>query len=96
MACDGSNISPVTLNILNLKLPDGSYYFPGSGTDELGRRTFSIPAEYKGDQIIINTDYIISSKHTISGRFFPLPDSATTSISGYPSNKVFKPVRTTS
>ncbi len=33
--CDGSNISPVALNILNLKLPDGSYYFPGSGTSWL-------------------------------------------------------------
>ena len=32
VACDGSNISPVMLNILNLKLPNGNYYFPSSGS----------------------------------------------------------------
>ena len=68
--CDGSNINPVTLNILNLTLPDGSYYFPGSGTDGYVRRTFSIPARYEGDQILANVDYIINSKHTVAGRFF--------------------------
>ena len=70
VACDGSNISPVTLNILNLKLSDGSYYFPGSGTDGYARRTFSIPAEYKGDQFLINTDYLLNQSNTLSGRFF--------------------------
>jgi len=68
--CDGSNISPVALKILNLTLPDGSYFFPGSGTDGYVTRTYSIPAEYKGDQILVNTDYIINSKNTLSGRFF--------------------------
>jgi hypothetical protein len=70
VACDGSNISPVALNILNLKLPDGSYYFPGSGTDGYARRTFSIPARYEGDQFLINTDYMINPMNTLSGRFF--------------------------
>ncbi len=70
VACDGSNISPVSLNILNLTLPDGSYYFPGSGTDGVVRRTFSIPARYEGDQILANVDYLINSNHTLSGRFF--------------------------
>jgi hypothetical protein len=70
VACDGSNISPVALNILNLTLPDGSYYFPGSGTDAYARRTFSIPARYEGDQFLVNVDYIVTSSHTLSGRFF--------------------------
>jgi hypothetical protein len=68
--CDGSNINPVALNILKLKLPDGSYYFPGSGTSAYGRRTFSIPAEYKGDQFLANVDYIINQRNTLAGRFF--------------------------
>src|SRR5215471_10707152 len=32
VACDGSNINDVALNILNIKLNDGSYFFPSSGT----------------------------------------------------------------
>jgi hypothetical protein len=35
------------LNILNLKLPDGSYYFPDQAP-WLRSRAFSIPGEYKG------------------------------------------------
>jgi hypothetical protein len=68
--CDGSNINPVALNILRLKLPDGSYYFPGSGTSGYGRRTFSIPARYEGDQFLANVDYIINQRNTLAGRFF--------------------------
>jgi|LSQX01.1.fsa_nt_gb hypothetical protein len=70
VACDGSNISPVVLNILNLKLPDGSYFVPGSGTTGYTRRTFSIPAQYKGDQFLANVDYMINQQNTLSGRFF--------------------------
>ena len=70
LLCDGSNISPVALNILNLKLPDGSYFFPGSGTTGYARRDFSIPAEYKGDQFLGNVDYLINTRNTLSGRFF--------------------------
>jgi hypothetical protein len=70
VACDGSNISPVALNILNLKLPDGSYYVPGSGTTDYTRRTFTIPARYEGDQFLTNVDYMINQQNTLSGRFF--------------------------
>ncbi|MBN2242052.1 MAG: carboxypeptidase regulatory-like domain-containing protein [Acidobacteria bacterium] len=70
VACDGSNINPVALNILRLTLPDGSYYFPGSGTDGYVQRTFSIPARYEGDQFLANVDYLINSDNTLAGRFF--------------------------
>ncbi|HMD47857.1 MAG TPA: carboxypeptidase regulatory-like domain-containing protein, partial [Bryobacteraceae bacterium] len=43
VACDGSNISPVMLNILNLKLPNGNFYFPGSGTTDYRSIGFSDP-----------------------------------------------------
>ena len=32
MDCAGNNISQTALNILNVKLPNGSYYLPGSTT----------------------------------------------------------------
>ena len=30
--CNGSNINPVAVNLLRVKLPDGNYHNPGSGT----------------------------------------------------------------
>ncbi|MBP1622939.1 MAG: carboxypeptidase regulatory-like protein, partial [Acidobacteria bacterium] len=77
LLCDGSNVSPVALNILNLKLPDGTYFVPGSGTDGYARRTFSIPAEYKGDQFLVNTDYVVNQRNTLSGRVFYTRDPQT-------------------
>src|SRR3984885_12081989 len=70
VACDGSNISPVMLNILNLKLPNGSYYFPGSGSSGYASTSFSDPAIYNEDQEVANFDYLISPKNTLAGRYF--------------------------
>ena len=44
VACNGSNINPVAINILQLKNPDGSYYIPSSSTGINQNATFSIPA----------------------------------------------------
>jgi hypothetical protein len=70
VACDGSNISPVMLNILNLKLPNGNYYLPGSGTSGYASTSFSDPAIYNEDQEVANFDYLLSSKNTLAGRYF--------------------------
>jgi len=70
VACDGSNINPVSLAMLNLKNADGSYYIPGSGTGAFTRRQFSSPAKYTEDQYIVNADYVINSKHSLSTRYF--------------------------
>jgi hypothetical protein len=70
VACDGSNLSPVALNILNLRLPGGSYYVLGSGAGTFQTKPFSIPATYSEDQILINVDYVISPKHTFAERLF--------------------------
>jgi hypothetical protein len=70
VACDGSNINPVALNILNLKLPDGSYYIPGSGTETFQTSPFSIPAKFREDQFLINTDYVISDNHVLTQKAF--------------------------
>jgi hypothetical protein len=70
IACDGSNVNPVALNILNLRLPGSSYYVLGSGTGTFQTTPFSIPAKYNEDQILLNVDYVISSKHTFAERLF--------------------------
>ncbi|HEX5228514.1 MAG TPA: carboxypeptidase-like regulatory domain-containing protein [Bryobacteraceae bacterium] len=70
VACDGSNISQVMLNILNLKLPNGNFYFPGSGTGGYRSISFSDPAIYNEDQVVANFDYLINTKNTLAGRYF--------------------------
>jgi hypothetical protein len=68
--CNGSNINPVALNVLQLKNPDGSYYIPSSGSGKYVPTTFSIPARYSDHQALQNVDYVINSKHTLSGKWF--------------------------
>jgi len=77
VACDGSNINPVALNLLRQKIANGTYLIPtpqrystDTNGNPIGLSTFSIPSHYSEDQFLVNTDYIISSKHTFSQRYF--------------------------
>jgi hypothetical protein len=82
VACDGSNINPVALAILNAKLPGGKFAVPTpqvalavSGPDAsdqfpLGQSTFAIPARYREDQFTIDIDQVLSAKNTVSARMF--------------------------
>jgi hypothetical protein len=77
VACNGSNINPVALQLLQMKLPDGSYVIPTpqtiltSGPNAgLGFSSYSLPSTYQEDQILGNIDYLISKKQTLSGRFY--------------------------
>jgi TonB-dependent receptor-like protein len=82
VACDGSNINPVALAILNAKLPNGQFAVPSpqfvlpvTGPDAsdqfpLGQSTYAIPAHYREDQFSVNTDQVLTSKDTLSERFF--------------------------
>jgi Carboxypeptidase regulatory-like domain len=70
--CDGSNINPVAINILQLQLPNGGgYLVPGSGstTGQYLPATYTDPATFKDHQGMGNWDYVLSSKHTLSGRY---------------------------
>ena len=69
VACDGSNINPVAINILQAKLPDGGYYVPSSGASGFATIAFSQPARYTEHQAVANFDYLLTPKQTISGRF---------------------------
>jgi len=82
IACDGSNINPVALKILNAKLANGQFAvpnpqvaIPNTGTDAsdqvpMGQSTYSIPARYREDQFTIDIDQVLSPKNTLAGRFF--------------------------
>jgi hypothetical protein len=69
VACNGSNINPVALNLLNLKLANGSYYIPSSPTGVNYTDFISDPATYKEYQLVGNADYVINEKNTLSGRY---------------------------
>jgi hypothetical protein len=63
------NINPIAISLLQLKLPSGSYFVPGSGTSGFAQHNFLNPAGFKDHQGIGNVDYVINSKHTFSGRY---------------------------
>src|ERR1051326_4918182 len=46
VACDGSNINPVALNLLRVKNADGSYYIPGSTNGGIQNVLYSQAAKY--------------------------------------------------
>jgi hypothetical protein len=69
IACNGSNINPVALNILNIKLPNGQYYVPGSTTGAYSPTTITDPATYEEHQLILNGDYVINTKNTLAMRY---------------------------
>ena len=94
IACDGSNISPVALNLLNVKLPDGTYYMKGSTNGAFQPFSYSIPSIYTGDQYITNVDYVINAKNTLAGRYLFTEDPQTTafgiaSMPGTPSSSYY-------
>lgn len=78
VACDGSNINPVALALLNYKFSNGSYAIPSPQTllppadsqIPLGESTFSFPARYREDQVTVNLDQAISETNELAGRFF--------------------------
>jgi len=82
LACDGSNISPVALNVLNLKLPNGQYYVPGSGSNLPTQVAYSIPAIYNAGQTVVNGDYLINSKNTLAARYFYTRDPQIAPLGG--------------
>jgi hypothetical protein len=82
IACDGSNINPVALAILNAKLPNGQLAIPNpqialppSGLDAsdqvpTGESIFAIPTHYREDQATANLDQVLTQKNTLGERFF--------------------------
>jgi hypothetical protein len=66
-------INPVALRLLQLKNPDGTYYIPNpqtiltSGANAgLGFSSYSRPSTYNENQALLNGDYLLSPKNTLS------------------------------
>ena len=79
VACDGSNINPVALALLNFKLKNGQYavpnpqiLLPNSDPTQMpiGESTFATPATYNEDQFTANIDQKISDRNQFAIRFF--------------------------
>ena len=82
IACDGSTINPVAIALLRVKLPNGAYYIPGSGTSGAVQRFFSIPAQYSENQYIGNGDWLLTSKHSLQMRYMSSDNPYTYQLSG--------------
>jgi len=72
----------VALKILNLKLANGSYYIPGSGTTGYRQVSFSEPSIFNEDQVMVNSDYLINSKQTLTARYFYSRDTQIQTLGG--------------
>jgi hypothetical protein len=77
VACNGSNINPVALNLLNKKSANGTYLIPtpqrystDTNGNPVGLSSYSIPAHFSEDQFMVNTAWVITAKHTLSERYF--------------------------
>lgn len=70
-----AQISPVTLAILNARLPNGQFAIPSSGASGLSATTaVNTPqsgiSRFRENQFNANGDFIASDKHNVSAKFF--------------------------
>jgi hypothetical protein len=94
---DGSNINPIALTLLQMKLPGGGFLIPTPQVIDptkpfasQGFSVLSIPCTFNEDQFMINADYLQTAKSKFSGRFFSsssnqhtsFPQSST--VNGFP------------
>jgi hypothetical protein len=72
VASDGSNINPIALKLLNLKLPDGSYVVPTPQkiVNGEGQYAFSDPCRFSENQFMSNADFLQSAKSKFAAKFF--------------------------
>jgi hypothetical protein len=90
---DGSNINPVALALLNLKLPDGSFLIPTpQALDprkqfvEQGFSIFTDPCHFSENQFSTNVDYLAGMSSKISARFFLADDNQNVTFPGNGAN----------
>jgi Carboxypeptidase regulatory-like domain/TonB-dependent Receptor Plug Domain/TonB dependent receptor len=103
VACNGSNISPVALALLNFKFANGQYAVPspqvnlptGAGQFPIGLSTYALPATYNEDQYTANLEQVFSTRHQLTANFFyarapwylPFSPNAAT-VPGWPTNEL--------
>jgi hypothetical protein len=82
VACNGSNINPVSLAELQLKLPNGQYYMPTNTTGQYQDVFLTAPAIFHEHNLVVNMDYLINSKNTFSAKYFYTMDPQTSPFNG--------------
>lgn len=77
IAANGSNINPVSLALLQLKLPNGRFLIPTPQTvdsskpfESQGFSAFSFACPYTEDQFMTNSDWQMSERSKLAARFF--------------------------
>jgi hypothetical protein len=72
VACDGSNINPVALAILNAHTQYGTLYIPSPTkiVGNTGLAGFSIPARFIENQYLGNIDWDLSPRNTVAMRYY--------------------------
>jgi carboxypeptidase family protein/TonB-dependent receptor-like protein len=86
---DGSNINPVALTLLNMKLPDGAFLIPTPQTVDpakplvqQGFSAFTDPCHFSEDQGSTSLDYTAHPNNKIAARFFLANDHQTVTLPG--------------
>ncbi len=82
VACDGANISAVSMAMLNLKLPSGGYYIPTNTGAPYQNVFLTAPAVFHEHNLVVNMDYLINSKNTFSAKYFYTMDPQTGPLNG--------------
>ncbi len=87
IAADGSNISDQSLALLNLNGPNGKFLIPTPQTVDgsqpfftQGSSTFSQACPFTEDQFLISSDYLMSTKSSLTARFFYSNDNQTATL----------------
>jgi len=90
---DGSNVNPVALNLLSLKLSDGSFLIPTPQTIDptmpfalQGLSVFSRPCHFGENQFLANVDYLTTSNGRFTVRYLFAPDNETVTFPGNGAN----------
>jgi len=89
--CTAADMSPVAVNIMNQKAPDGTFFIPNTETDPnqlstlqnlfADSRIQGPPARFRADQVITNLDYNVSAKDRFAGKYYYQRDPNTNSFS---------------
>ena len=86
---DGSNINPVALQLLNMKLPDGSYLIPTPQVinpslplASQGLSIISAPCHFDENQFLANVDATLSQNSNLAIRFFWADDAMNVTFPG--------------
>jgi hypothetical protein len=86
---DGSNINPVAVTLLNLRLPDGIFLIPTPQTVDpakpFARQGFSVftdPCHFNENRYSTNVDCLTRQNSEVSARFFLAKDDETVTFPG--------------